>query len=527
MCQVRGTAGLLLVPSRDVVQTPPPPPSVSNISSNAISVNVSGKQLLTIQLPQTNAPLPSSVSSDVNKPNCSKLPAMAPSSSSDISILGIPNRSSEQNASSANVQISQNILANPSVVEASQLLPSVPSNNLGLDNIAQTSLSIARTSLSSGLQTSLTSGLQTSLSSGLRTSLSSGLQTSLSSGLQTSLSSGLRTPTISTPLASPSKSNSLLCTPKVDMRPLSDSSHLQLVQNVTKNISSLLATPEHNLSVPEIHIPEGDSQLPLLELSLGSSFGFDDSKVRIKDSAKHDLMLESSLQDSFATSFKNITKAIDAINSSEKITHGDTTNAIMNLDCNQTVDGKPFYITVNDGKSFPPNLAPKCPPVGSFPGGKPPSESTSERLFDIALGNSNSNSSFTSMLVSAVNPLSEIDNSSLLNTPPRRAVPSSSNNPFTCSMERLSPSSSPSRLIPKEDQQWLGGEVADFSLTSLLGSFESPSKSSGAPSAVPPSNVSGNIDNAPSEAPPSFVLNENGVDFTAKFDALASSGSSQ
>ena len=502
MCQVRGTAGLLLVPSRDVVQTPPPPPA-SNISSNAISVNVSGKQLLTIQLPQTNAPLPSSVSSDVNKPNSSKLPAMAPSSSSDISILGIPNRLSEQNASSANVQISQNILANPSVVEASQLLPSVPSNNLGLDNIAQTSLSIARTSLSSGLQTSL------------------------SSGLQTSLSSGLRTPTISTPLASPSKSNSLLCTPKVDMRPLSDSSHLQLVQNVTKNISSLLATPEHNLSVPEIHIPEGDSQLPLLELSLGSSFGFDDSKVRIKDSAKHDLMLESSPQDSFATSFKNITKAIDAINSSEKITHGDTTNAIMNLDCNQTVDGKPFYITVNDGKSFPPNLAPKCPPVVSFPGGKPPSESTSERLFDIALGNSNSNSSFTSMLVSAVNPLSEIDNSSLLNTPPRRAVPSSSNNPFTCSMERLSPSSSPSRLIPKEDQQWLGGEVADFSLTSLLGSFESPSKSSGAPSAVPPSNISGNIDNAPSEAPPSFVLNENGVDFTAKFDALASSGTSQ
>lgn len=73
-----------------------------------------------------------------------------------------------------------------------------------------------------------------------------------------------------------------------------------------------------------------------------------------------------------------------------------------------------------------------------------------------------------------------------------------------------SPPSSPSRLLQQSDNQWLNNEVNDFSLSSFLGHFESPMKSS---------NSRGSSQGVPSGSVPSLssVYNENSVDFTATF----------
>lgn len=123
---------------------------------------------------------------------------------------------------------------------------------------------------------------------------------------------------------------------------------------------------------------------------------------------------------------------------------------------------------------------------------------------------------------------------SLLNTPPRPCAP----HPVasTPAFDRLSPPSSPTRIIPREAQQWLAEEVADFSLNSLLGCLDSPHKVvscgpgpvSGAAvgartSATDGQGMRGNsAGDVNSDVNLLAVLNENGVDFTAKFDALAS-----
>ena len=84
-----------------------------------------------------------------------------------------------------------------------------------------------------------------------------------------------------------------------------------------------------------------------------------------------------------------------------------------------------------------------------------------------------------------------------------------------------SPPPSPSRLLQQGDNQWLNNEVNDFSLSSLLGHFESPIKGSSSRGAMSQSGSSSDI------PMPSLVTvyNENSVDFTAKFAELKAKAS--
>ncbi|KAK3878583.1 hypothetical protein Pcinc_016796 [Petrolisthes cinctipes] len=170
--------------------------------------------------------------------------------------------------------------------------------------------------------------------------------------------------------------------------------------------------------------------------------------------------------------------------------------------------------------------------------------SSSDKLLDITLGNSNSNSSFSSLLAAATQSR-QLDPSSLLDQASLDtgacALPGTESSgggeaqstgegltggglagfPQLSSVP-MSPPSSPSRLLQQTDTQWLNNEVNDFSLSSFLGHLESPVKNNG-------SNSRGAGSSSQTTAQPqtpvqpifipslSSVFNENSVDFTATF----------
>ncbi|CAL4234815.1 unnamed protein product, partial [Meganyctiphanes norvegica] len=85
--------------------------------------------------------------------------------------------------------------------------------------------------------------------------------------------------------------------------------------------------------------------------------------------------------------------------------------------------------------------------------------------------------------------------------------------PALSTTDHPSPPSSPSRLLQhSEENQWLNNEVNDFSLSSLLGHFDSPMKGSSKNSQSSSNNVA--LGNG---QPHNNVYHESTVDFTSKF----------
>ncbi|XP_071452983.1 protein cramped-like [Hetaerina americana] len=90
-----------------------------------------------------------------------------------------------------------------------------------------------------------------------------------------------------------------------------------------------------------------------------------------------------------------------------------------------------------------------------------------------------------------------------------------------CSSENdacVTPPSSPSRILEETDGQWINSEVADFSLSSLLGHLDSPLKPSSTvtPGAADDLRLSSDV-----EAQLQCLMSENSVDYMAKFADLA------
>jgi len=139
------------------------------------------------------------------------------------------------------------------------------------------------------------------------------------------LSSSLRTPNVS-----PDK-DSLLTTPKLTFNRTNslDSSSLK---SITKDINSLLSAPY--IDIPQLHIPdtgptqqihissshdlhvpesvetvgpmlESNDHLPLLDISLGSSFNIDNANIRITNNGTNDTLLHQQQQQQ-ALTFENI-----------------------------------------------------------------------------------------------------------------------------------------------------------------------------------------------------------------------------
>ncbi|XP_018010677.1 uncharacterized protein LOC108668056 [Hyalella azteca] len=150
------------------------------------------------------------------------------------------------------------------------------------------------------------------------------------------------------------------------------------------------------------------------------------------------------------------------------------------------------------------------------------STNTSVEILGLSL-DLDSSTGFSSLLSSVVGPPcpSAEPDSSLLNTPSRLKHPTPSSGGAVGG--RPCTPSSPSRFVPRDD--WLSG-AADFSLTGLFDSIDPPLKGAheDPQAAADPQQTVAILKNP--RAPSTTllgVLNENGVDFTAKFDALTSS----
>nr|XP_053626155.1 uncharacterized protein LOC128684033 [Cherax quadricarinatus] len=250
--------------------------------------------------------------------------------------------------------------------------------------------------------------------------------------------------------------------------------------DLSKSFSTILASSDQDnsslvsaatVNVPELHIPEGSVNLPLLDISLGGT-------VTIRDQTANLLSTDP--------------------------------DATLGMDLASTT------ATSTPVKSSPVTSTMICI--------NPLQETSSDKLLDITLGISNSNSSFSSLLAAATQP--RCLDSSLLDIPSmegdgnnERVNGADAGNMSAVGIPSFpalsttppSPPSSPSRLLQQSDNQWLNSEVNDFSLSSFLGHFESPVKSS---------NSRGPSQTAPSGSfVPSLssVYNENSVDFTATF----------
>lgn len=260
----------------------------------------------------------------------------------------------------------------------------------------------------------------------------------------------------------------------------------------SKNFSTLLdsngRSSTSSLSVPELYIPEGSLNLPLLDISIGGTVSLSEQTSGL---------LNSEL-DSKGADFPTNTTAKHS--SSTSVRSSTPTPAGTNENCIQGT--------------------------------------SSEKLLDITLGISNSNSSFSSLLASATQPPKILDSSILgaLNMDNLDCGTESGNRGVVSNVlegissveisgfpaldtSTPSPPPSPSRLLQQGDNQWLNNEVNDFSLSSFLGHFDSPIKGS---------TSRGASQSNPSELPmPSLVTvyNENSVDFTAKFAEMKAKAS--
>ncbi|CAG0886242.1 unnamed protein product [Darwinula stevensoni] len=148
----------------------------------------------------------------------------------------------------------------------------------------------------------------------------------------------------------------------------------------------------------------------------------------------------------------------------------------------------------------------------------PPSPNTlnlpTEPVFDMNLEPSNCSSVFSDLLNPAGDAESNQAPASALNTPTNTMAAEDT------VLIQVTPPTSPSRGL--QHDEWLASEMTDFSLSSLLRHLESPVKGSSAPSSFSlcgleqDSRLSADI-----EHQLQCMLNENSVDYTAKFADLA------
>lgn len=261
--------------------------------------------------------------------------------------------------------------------------------------------------------------------------------------------------------------------------------------DMSRSFASLLSPHHENASavtVPELHIPEGVVNLPLLDISLGGTVTLED-------------------------------QAPSLLGESTTVTLGAEMPPVSTV---STVTSTYVRLTTS---------------TSSMSGVNSLQETSSDKLLDITLGISNSNSSFSSLLAAATQPRS-LD-SALLGTPSLVSdscgIATENNGDGSNVVEGISavdisgfpalsttppsPPSSPSRLLQQSDNQWLNNEVNDFSLSSLLGHFESPVKGSSSRGSSQPASSGPMLPNLIS------VYNENSVDFTAKFAELKAQAS--
>ncbi|KAG0725187.1 hypothetical protein GWK47_039090 [Chionoecetes opilio] len=244
---------------------------------------------------------------------------------------------------------------------------------------------------------------------------------------------------------------------------------------------------ESGVLVPELHIPEGSLGLPLLDISLGGT-------VTIADQTPGGLLTTASQP----TLREQLAAAHSPPSISSVLPHSEPPISASSM------------ISLNTGSQ---------------------DSSSAHKLMDITLGNSNSNSSFSSLLAAATQPLLGATTEGCAGVGGGPGLGESSGGEVggvgggvgsclvgeasgfpTLSNTPPSPPSSPSRLL-QSDNQWLNNEVNDFSLSSFLGHFESPIKNNSNSRGPPTPGAS----QAPFMPSLSSVYNENSVDFTATF----------
>nr|XP_045622228.1 uncharacterized protein LOC123772892 isoform X2 [Procambarus clarkii] len=527
----------LSVVPHNLQQVPPaiaPLPAVTN----AISVNISGQPLFTVEMP-ASVPVPpligdstsklssgllemthsaamNTISSNITSTPVSALKnttsvngllsSMVSQALSDLPDLSTPPGTPQPSQSSKSLNCSGSVSfvrnlgdIGSSIISIADPCPQMPSSSLFNSALSVESLP----SLGSEMMTnnSLVTTLPHSLSSTLSPCLSSSsppptscvtsalspistlltnvsthhLQLSSPPSHTNSFTSLLNTPTApssnsipSTPICcispSPPSISSLLSSSSPDL----NKSFTTILASSDQENSSMVAVSSAN--VPELHIPEGSVNLPLLDISLGGTVTITDQATNLLSTDPH-----SSLVDLAST----------------------------------TVTSTPMK---------------SSPAMSTMIGMNSMQETSSDKLLDITLGISNSNSSFSSLLAAATQP--RCLDSSLLDIP--SIVGDNSNGRVNgadgsnmsaagisgfpaLSTTPPSPPSSPSRLLQQSDNQWLNSEVNDFSFSSFLGHFESPVKSSssrGSSHATPSGSFVPSL---------SSVYNENSVDFTATF----------
>lgn len=80
---------------------------------------------------------------------------------------------------------------------------------------------------------------------------------------------------------------------------------------------------------------------------------------------------------------------------------------------------------------------------------------------------------------------------------------------------------SPSRILKEGESEWINADVADYSLSSLLGHLESPVKGPSALGALN-TNMASDLSNE-MDAQLQSLMTENSMDFAASFADLAAS----
>ncbi|XP_068210212.1 protein cramped-like [Palaemon carinicauda] len=464
--------------------------SLSPVSTNANSSNTNINGILNSMVSEALSDLP-----DLSTPPGTPHPFSSTKSSGEsTSFLS----QLENISSSVSTTTAYPCIPSPLLFNSSLSLDSLPSLNNGLPVNTQLVSALPTTTTSVGLSnmpaqiaSSLTaSSVTTSLSpctSLLATPTTSHLELSPSPMQTNSFSSLLNTPTPHSTHNNPSSSGGDI-SPPTPLTALLHSPSAGSSKNFSNMLDSNGRSSASGLAVPDLYIPEGSLNLPLLDISMGGT-------VSLNEQASG--LLNSELDSKGAEYPESTTAKHD---SSDCIRSSTPTPIVSSENCMQGT--------------------------------------SSDKLLDITLGISNSNSSFSSLLASATQTPKVLDSSILgaLNMDNLDCGTESGNRGGVGNVlegisgveisgfpaldtSTPSPPPSPSRLLQQGDNQWLNNEVNDFSLSSFLGHFDSPVKGS---------TSRGSSQSNPPDLPmPSLVTvyNENSVDFIAKFAEMKAKAS--
>ena len=273
-------------------------------ASNAISVNVSGKQLLTVQLPPTQPII------EISAPSSLVSAAYSTSSSSHTSRVYSSQASGE-------VHKMVIITTTSATANTASTNPVVPISSVaGLPSILSVISTAGHEKKSKEPHMAPTATV--SISHVSPSASLDGFLLLTKQGISSS----------NTPIHSPERPTSSLSTPKfITNLSARSGPSLDMLHSVTKNITSLLSESESSNdknassldsgNIPELHIPEDSMNLPILDISLSASFGIDDDKVHVQNCQSIVQRLNSATSASnlgqSLTSFENITEAIASL----------------------------------------------------------------------------------------------------------------------------------------------------------------------------------------------------------------------